>query len=106
MRNLGRLQGLPRRWGAMLTWEMAKAGSGASRWGELVLATERAEESNPGFRGPLRTLHDREFTGRRGRATSRHPISVAKDSAYLRRAATMSPQQPALGARAKVGAQL
>ena len=30
MRNLGRLQGLPRRCGAMLTWEMAKAGSGAS----------------------------------------------------------------------------
>ena len=28
----------------MLTWEMAKAGSGASRWGQLVLATERAEE--------------------------------------------------------------
>ena len=28
----------------MLTCEMAKAGSGASRWGQLVLATERAEE--------------------------------------------------------------
>ena len=28
MRNLGRLQGLPRRWG---TWKMGKAGSGASR---------------------------------------------------------------------------
>ena len=49
---------------------------------------------------------DREFLRDAGRATSRHPISVAKDSAYLRRAATMAPGQPALGARAKVGAQL
>ena len=30
---------------------MAKAGSRASRWGQLVLATERAKESNAGFRG-------------------------------------------------------
>ena len=47
----GRLQGLPRRRGAMLIWEMAKAGSRVSRWGQLVLAAERAKESNSGVRG-------------------------------------------------------
>ena len=42
--------------------EMAKAGSGASRWGQLLLATERAEESNPGFRGFREGVRDGGFS--------------------------------------------
>ena len=45
------VQGLPRRRGALLPWEVAKTGSRASRWGQLVLATERVKESDSGVRG-------------------------------------------------------
>ena len=45
----------------MLTWEMAKAGSGASRWGQLVLARRELKRAILDFVGSEKELEMEAF---------------------------------------------